>query len=199
MRQRRFRSLALLLLAASVGTGCAATGRAGEANSYLIVNSLLASSGAAPGELQGTLASDVQTVVDGVPTVFADDGVVEFTLAMKNPALAATQTNFITIRRYVVTFRRSDGRNVPGVDVPYGFEGAITMTVDGANSTPATFTLVRTQAKVESPLAALAGGGGAFAISTLAEVTFFGTDQAGREVSVKANISVNFADWGDPQ
>ena len=36
-------------------------------------------------------------------------------------------------------------------------------------------------------------------ISTLAEVTFYGTDQAGRDVVATANISVNFADWGDPE
>jgi hypothetical protein len=29
-------------------------------------------------------------------------------------------------------------------------------------------------------------------------VTLYGTDQTGREVSVVATISVNFADWADP-
>ena len=59
-------------------------------------------------------------------------------------------------------------------------------------------TLVRLQAKSEAPLKALIGGNGAFAISTIAEITFYGQDQAGREVSVTAKISVTFADWGDP-
>jgi hypothetical protein len=57
---------------------------------------------------------------------------------------------------------------------------------------------VRVQAKIEAPLKALAGGGGAMVISTLAEVTFFGVDQAGREVIVKGRIGVDFADWADP-
>jgi hypothetical protein len=39
---------------------------------------------------------------------------------------------------------------------------------------------------------------GAGVISTLAHVTFFGHDQTGREVSVTGTISVNFADWADP-
>jgi hypothetical protein len=43
------------------------------------------------------------------------------------------------------------------------------------------------------------GQGGAFAISTIADVTFYGTDQTGNDVSVTGSISVNFADWGDPQ
>jgi hypothetical protein len=63
----------------------------------------------------------------------------------------------------------------------------------------ANFTIVRVQSKQEAPLMALAEGGGAVHISTIAEVTFYGTDQAGREVSVSGNISVNFSDWGDPQ
>ena len=39
----------------------------------------------------------------------------------------------------------------------------------------------------------------ATAISTLAEVTFFGQDQTGREVAVTGTIGVNFANWGDPE
>jgi hypothetical protein len=59
------------------------------------------------------------------------------------------------------------------------------------------FVLVRVQAKLEAPLAALSGLGGATVISTLAEVTFYGRDQTGREVAVTGTISVNFADWAD--
>jgi hypothetical protein len=57
---------------------------------------------------------------------------------------------------------------------------------------------VRAQAKLEAPLKALRNGGGAIAISTIADVTFYGTDQNGNTVSVTGSISVNFADWGDP-
>jgi hypothetical protein len=83
------------------------------------------------------------------------------------------------------------------VDVPYPFDGAVTMTVTGPGS-GTTFTIVRNQAKAEAPLAALAGGGGAVVISAIARVTFYGHDQTGREVSISGQISVNFADWGDP-
>ena len=84
-----------------------------------------------------------------------------------------------------------------GVDVPYAFDGAITATV---TNTPVqvTFTLVRIQAKEEAPLHALAGAGGAIAISTIADVTFYGRDQAGNDVSVTGSIGITFADWGDP-
>jgi hypothetical protein len=44
---------------------------------------------------------------------------------------------------------------------------------------------------------AMRGGGGAFLISTIAKVTFYGKDQTGNTVSITGQISVNFADWGD--
>ncbi len=59
--------------------------------------------------------------------------------------------------------------------------------------------LVRIQAKDEAPLKQLVNGGGAIAISAIAEVTFYGADQAGREVSAVGRIGVTFADWGDPE
>jgi hypothetical protein len=57
-------------------------------------------------------------------------------------------------------------------------------------------TLVPAKAKLESPLLALRTQGGQVIISTIAEVTLYGTDQAGRDVSVLAKISVAFADYG---
>jgi hypothetical protein len=96
-----------------------------------------------------------------------------------------------------VKFTRSDGRNTPGVDVPYPFDGAATGTFD-SNGGTLTFVLVRAQAKLDPPLKALRNGGGAIMISTIATVTFYGQDQAGNQVSVSGTISVNFADWGDP-
>ncbi len=194
MTRRLSSRLGLVALVVSVCAGCAAAGRPGQASSYLIVESFLAASGAEPGTFTGTLASDV--VTDG--SVYADPGEVVFALAMKNPDVPSSPANFITLRRYRVVFRRTDGRNVPGVDVPFGFDGAVTQTI-GSSGAAVTFTLVRIQAKLEAPLLALAGGGGALVISTLAEVTFYGTDQAGRDVVATANISVNFADWGDPE
>jgi hypothetical protein len=107
---------------------------------------------------------------------------------------APTSNNFITVNRYRVRYIRTDGRNTEGVDVPYAFDGAITGTV--SDSSTFGFTLVRIQAKLEAPLAALAVNGNT--ISTIAEVTFYGRDQTGRETSVTGQIGVNFANWGDP-
>lgn len=192
------------LLLSSVGCG---SQMPGDASSYVIIQSLQGASGAKPDTFGGTLASDVQTLVDvnvggqqvKSPTIYEDPGRAVFVLAMKNPVgLEPTTTNYVTFNRYRVTYIRSDGRNTPGVDVPHPFDGAITITVSDEPTT-ATLTLVRIQAKLENPLKPLVGAGGALAITTLAEVTFYGTDQTGREVSATGRISVTFADWGDPE
>jgi hypothetical protein len=192
-----FRAAGLCAALALAGA-CAANGQPGQASSYLIVDSLTAASGAKPTEFSGALASDVVTVVNDVPTTLEDLARVQFRLAMKDPALAGpSPINFITVKGYRVTFSRSDGRNTPGVDVPYPFDGAMTATV--STTTTASLVLVRVQAKLEKPLSLLVFGGGALVISTFADVVFYGTDQAGRDVTVNARISVNFADWGDEE
>ena len=47
------------------------------------------------------------------------------------PATAAAPTplNQVTFTRYRVVYRRTDGRNAPGVDVPFPFDSAVTFTV----------------------------------------------------------------------
>ena len=191
---------ALLAICVMSSVSCGELTRQGTASSYLTVEVLEASSGAQPGEFGGDLASDVLTVVDDVPTVFADSGRVTFALRMKDPGpsgspSAPSSANAITIERYRVRYIRSDGRNVQGVDVPYAFDGAFTITVSESGS--AAFTLVRIQAKGEAPLAGMVSNGGV--LSTIAEITFFGHDQTGREVTASGQIGVNFANWGDPQ
>jgi hypothetical protein len=207
------RAAAALTLAALVPlAGCTSAQRQGEATSYVIVDQITAASGATPAQFSGTLASDVQTMVKvtengqqvKVPTIFEDDGRATFELALKDPGSTATPntpstTNTVTFTRYHVQYVRADGRNTPGVDVPYAFDGGLTVSVSGGNTIVGEFVLVRAQAKMEAPLLALVGGGGAVSISTIAQVTFYGTDQAGRSVTATGNINVIFDDWGDPQ
>ena len=110
---------------------------------------------------------------------------------MPTSTTAPTTANFITINRYRVRFTRADGRNTPGVDVPYGFDGAVTATVSGPTTIP--FELVRHIAKLEAPLEALARN--FVIISTIAEITFYGNDQTGREVSVTGQMLVSFGNF----
>ena len=190
-------ALAGALAAAALASGCGDVVRQGEGSSYLIVQSLAAAPGAEPEEFRGNLLSDVITVIDDVPGIYNDLGQVTFTLAMKDAALTSpTSANFITLSRYRVRYIRTDGRNTPGVDVPYGFDGGLTTTVTGANIV-ASFEIVRHIAKSEAPLMALRTNG--VIINAIAEVTFYGRDQTGREVSVVANIQVDFGNFADPQ
>ncbi len=192
------RAAVVVVLLGSVS--CGQLTREGTSPAYLIINALEAASGADPSTFGGTLGSDVVTVVNDTPGIFSDPGRVEFALGLKDPGPATapttpSQNNFITVNRYSVRFIRSDGRNTEGVDVPYAFDGAVTATVSG--TTQIGFTLVRVQAKQEAPLKALAVNGNV--ISTIAEVTFYGNDQTGRGVTAVGRISVNFANFGDPQ
>ena len=198
-RSRVASAAAVLVLTSAIALpGCTQQQRDGLSSSYLIIDFLEAASGAEPTKFSGNLASDVLT--NG--SVFTDPGQVTLRLALKDPGGSSnpaqpTSTNYITVTRYHVKFVRSDGRNTQGVDVPYEFDGGVTGTV-GTATTTLVFTLVRGQAKLETPLIGLANLGGAVFVSTIAQVTLYGTDQAGREVSVTGSISVNFADWADP-
>jgi hypothetical protein len=190
---RHLAGLALVTAVAVSAASCSSTTRTGEGPVYLTLTSLQATAGGGTGGTPTTkLTSDV--VTNG--TAFEDLGTVSMVVGQKDITSPLTTNNAVTITRYHVVFKRSDGRNAQGVDVPYAFDGGVTFTVSDTPAS-ATFVLVRAQAKLEPPLVNLRGGGGAVAISTIADVTFFGHDQTGHEVSVTGSISVNFADYGD--
>ncbi len=196
-------------VAGPVLSGCTAAQRTGDSPSYLIIDDLEGASGATPTAFGSPLDSDTITIVKQqdasgktilVPTIFGDLGKASLRLAMKDPGTASspnspTDTNAITVTSYHVAYIRSDGRNTQGVDVPYAFDGSTTVTVTEQGAT-AGFTLVRLQAKQEAPLAAFDASG---IVSTIAQVTFYGTDQAGHAVSVTGQIGVNFSNFADPQ
>jgi hypothetical protein len=214
MRREGMRALlaGMAAVAALGAAGCGDVARTGKSPGYLVITQMAGASGAEPTKFGATVFSDVLTMVeqtvDGkqvkVPTVFSDPGRVSFRLELKDPGPVGSATtpsplNQITVSRYRVRFVRTDGRNAQGTDVPYGFDGAATVTVGGGETTTMGFDLVRHQAKEEPPLKNLAANGGAQLISTIAEITFYGRDQAGNEVSVQGQMSVNFGDFGDPK
>lgn len=190
---------ALAVAGAGILSGsCTSTVTDSKSNSYLIIDRLAATPGGTDEAAETRLQSDVLT--NG--SVFEDAGVVTFRMALKDAGAtspsATTPNNFITVNRYRVVYSRADGRNTPGVDVPHPFDGAFTVTVGGEGAVTATFPLVRVQAKAEPPLRNLIGNFGQGVISVIADVTFYGHDQTGRAVSVAGKISINFADWADP-
>lgn len=200
-----------LIGTAFVSSGCGEVARTGRSPAYLQIVVLEAASGATPDAFGTFLNSDVvtnvSTTIGGeevlVPTRFNDIGRVQLRLGLKNPGTVAAPTvpsplNSITLQRYRVTFVRADGRNTQGVDVPYAFDGGMTLTVPATGLVSGAFEVVRHAAKLEAPLLNMARFGGAQLISTLAEVTFYGRDQAGHDVTVSGTITVVFGDFGDP-
>jgi hypothetical protein len=186
------------LALASVSCGSAV--RQGNGTSFLIVNQLEFSNGNDPSNFVSNLLSDVITVVDDSPTYFNDLARATFSLGLKDPGsadnpLAPTANQYITVDRYHVRYFRADGRNVQGVDVPYEFDGAFTMTVGNAPSTTG-FTVVRHDAKREAPLGALQSSG--VIITMIAEITFYGHDQTGHEVVATSRASIDFGNFADP-
>jgi hypothetical protein len=182
----------LALGSASCGSDLLRTGRAPV---YLRINGMTFTPGGG-GEAAANLLSDVQNVVDNVATTFNDTGSATIEVAPKNPTVATTLINAVTINRYRVTFRRADGRNTPGVDVPFGFDGATSVTIPAGGTGEVVFDIVRHANKREPPLRNLIGLGSVQFIYTIAEITFYGRDQNGNEVTVTGTADVAFADFG---
>ena len=192
-------ALTLIVAAAAAAAGCSDFIRQDRSAVTLVIDRLEAASGAGgtSATFTGTLQSDVITVVDNSPTIFSDSGRVTLRAIMKDALATPSPVNAVTINRYRVTFRRSDGRNTPGVDVPFPFESAVTFTVAPGTAVTTAFELVRHAAKEESPLRSLSVNN-AVTIATIADITFFGRDQVGNDLSTTGSIGVIFGDFGDP-
>lgn len=208
----RLQKTFLIVAALTASLGATACGRTdlGRSPSQVVIDSMEAASGAEPDEFVGNLMSDVVTLVDvtingqeqTVSTVFNDLGRVTMRVLLRDAGSTASPTvptglNGVTFSRYRVEYRRSDGRNQQGVDVPYSFDSAMTITVPPTGTVTAPFELVRNVAKREAPLAALANN--PTIISMIIEVTFYGQDLAGNDVVAKGSIGAAFGNFADPE
>jgi len=194
-------TLLTAMAAATVGCGVADQGRSAV---VVRIDSLDASSGAGSQSFGGYLHSDVQTMVKvnnvDVPTRFSDSGRVTMSVVLRDPgspgvANTPTELNTVTITRYRVVYRRTDGRNVQGVDVPWAFDSGMTISIPASSSIQQTFDLVRVSAKLEAPLAALIVNGQA--LDVIADVTFYGNDMHHNDIAVSGSIGITFANFGD--
>jgi hypothetical protein len=200
---RKFITLAFIagLAVAAAGCGVAEQGRSPV---VLRIDSLDASSGAGSQSFSGYLNSDVQTIVKvnnvDVPTRFSDAGRVTLSLVLRDPgapgvAQTPTELNTVTVTHYRVVYRRTDGRNQQGVDVPWAFDSGMTISVPASAAVQQTFELVRVSAKFEAPLAALTVNGQA--LDLIADVTFYGKDMANHDILATGSIGITFANFGD--
>jgi len=198
----KFVKLLLILTLVASASACGEFTRQGRSPVIMVVDSLEVDNG-------GVLLSDVvQRVTTPAPcseanpclVVFDDMAQVTLRLTLKDPGppgvtVSPSDLNSVTVNRYRVEYRRTDGRGTQGVDVPYAFDSAATFTIPAGGTRGTGFEIVRHSAKLEAPLMALRSSGDF--ISTIATVTFYGRDQAGNDISASANIGVNFGNFAD--
>jgi len=186
--------LSLIAVVALAGASCTA-GHATQDNAPVILR-IVSINGSAP------LISDVSD--EGVVTA----NLVPVTVAVraKNPLVMTPQVDMaVFMERYEVVYTRSDGRNLPGVDVPFAISGPLNGVVDVAdsgNTLDLAVEVVRIQQKLEPPLRNLRGaqqdtlGGTAIAMTVIATVTVYGRTTVGQVVSDSAQLQIDFADFG---
>jgi hypothetical protein len=201
-----------VLVAAVLCAGCGDFARGSQSPSQLVVDGILVAPGTvlvpgafggtaiAPTFIAGPLDSDVPNFSNGEGAA-NDQARAQLRVILRDPGPSGAPTapsslNDVTITRYTVTYSRSGGptgQNTPGVDVPHPIDGAVTFTIRAGQSATAVIDLVRIVAKLEAPLAVL--GRSQEVLTMLAEVTFYGRDQAGNDVTATGLVQVNFANF----
>jgi hypothetical protein len=118
---------------------------------------------------------------------------VSLAVVLKNPNNPGGPVENVILQRYDVTFSRSDGRGVEGVDVPYRFSAPMTATIPRGEEATITVDLVRQQAKLEPPLSNITG---AQIVEMTAHVTVYGETVSRKSVSASGGAAIRFADYG---
>lgn len=164
-----------------------------QSSTILVVESLSGK------DLNGDSSSDLWSDVVTNGTVYNDN--VEATIMAKllNPyGEDATYYQDAIIDQIDVSFRRPDGKNVEGVDVPYSFSQKLNVRVEINSTSTFSFVVIRQVAKLESPLRDLKEGANEGVLELIADITFYAKDVAGNRITpVTASITVwcaNFAD-----
>jgi len=177
------------MLAVAVGTalamgGCSAAYVENDTASVLLVVNSIAGGSPVLSDVRSGTNND--TVINCVTTV-------SLTARSKNPVVPSGAAEDVRVTRYTISYQRSDGRNVEGLDVPYTFSGNMTLLVPtSADSVEFSLDLVRHQAKLEPPLINIQG---TQLITMFANLTVFGETISGKAVSAKGSVQVTFADY----
>jgi len=132
---------------------------------------------------QVSVTSDLMTATLGVRTLDPE------------PIYGTSDYNNVVLNRYVVTYSRTDGNNVEGVDVPYSFEGSLSTEIAVGSTQSLSLVIVREAAKLESPLIELRDGGGEVVLTVNAKIEFYGHDLANRKVKATGHLTIYFANY----
>jgi hypothetical protein len=146
--------------------------------------------------LSDVLYQDPQT---GAQSWIGDVAKATFSAQLLDPKslTGASAYNDITVTRYVVTFQRADGKNMQGVDVPYSFEGSVSVLVPIGQATAVTFIIVREIAKQEPPLLNLKDAMPGDGLYVTAKVDFYGRDGANKAVMATGYLPITFANYAN--
>jgi hypothetical protein len=98
-----------------------------------------------------------------------------------------------------VDYFRSNNRNTPGVDVPFGIDGTMNVRVPVDGTAIGSIVVVRHTAKREPPLAELDSGTSEGVITVNAQIKTFGADISGHSVSATGFLEIHFANYGETQ
>jgi hypothetical protein len=184
---------------AAAAAGCTPDyGEESEAPVLIRVSNIVAEGGGGAAGSSGigsVLNSDV--AVEG--SIFNDNATltVENIAKNQNPNTQFARLNDVILERYEVRYTRSDGRDQEGVDVPFRIAGPLAVMVPLAGDAQVPITIVRHQAKAESPLRNLMNGGGAQVLTTVARITIHGRTVSGRAVMTETALQITFADFAD--
>lgn len=147
------------------------------------------------------LQSDVlyQDPTTEAETIYADIATATLQTKLLNPlsVTGPSQYNDIMLDRYVVTYFRSDGNNIEGVDVPYSFEGHLSVNIPVDSEVAITFVIVREVAKMEPPLVELTEGRDVGVLQVHAKVEFFGHDTANKNIKATGYLDIFFANYAN--
>ena len=195
---RVMKLLGLAVLAIGL-TSCNPVENESESASMLIIERMQGTN--VEGQISDYVQSDVYVQKEGeaTGTIIADIGRATVSCKMLAPAppLGSSTWNDILVNRYVVSYSRVDGRNTPGVDVPYPFEGSISAVIKIGFSQDIAFVIVREVAKAEPPLINLRTNGAEGVIQVTAKVEFFGNDLANKKVKATGTIPIFFANYAN--
>jgi hypothetical protein len=197
--KRKALSLTLVLPLLLLVGACNKVENHSRSASSLIIEEILGQDIA--GNQVNFLQSDVLHVdaTTGSSTVVADTAAASLRAQTLDPApiLGTSQYNDIMLDRYTVSYTRTDGKNSPGVDVPYPFEGSVSVLISSGTSSSVSIVVVREVAKLEPPLSRLVDTGAEVVLQTTAKIDFYGHDLANNEVHATGYLPIFFANYAE--
>lgn len=153
-------------------------------------------------DLEGNPANYLQSdVLTSSNSVTADPAIVTLKaqLLNPNPDTLASQYNNIMLTRYTVSYFRTDGNNIEGVDIPLSFEGSLSTLIEIDSLVEVSFIIVREVAKLEPPLINLHEGRGEGVLQVRARVDFYGHDLTNNTVQATGYLTIYFANYADSE